>query len=292
MWTMILAGAMLAAAPAQQQMDTTVAVDPKARLRMENVRGDVVIHTWDKPQLRVHSSDSDEDFRLRVAAGASSVTVGLEPMGGHVGRPPSADLELTIPATMGIALTGSDGDVKIEGAAGEVSVETVHGDVVVSGGAGLVQLQSVQGDITLSGATARVEIHAVNGDIHLHGITGDVVAETMSGDVSLDGIDARTVQISAVSGDLSCDGTVKEGGHYSLKTHSGDVTFGMPQGAGATIDVSTFTGDFQADIPVQLTEQSKSRHFSFTLGSGGARVELESFSGDIRLARSGFAGKR
>jgi hypothetical protein len=67
------------------------------------------------------------------------------------------------------------------------------------------------------------------------------------------------------------------------------VTFGMPARVDATISVSTFSGDFESDVPVQLTEQRRGRQFSFTLGSGSARVELQSFSGDIRLVHAGAA---
>lgn len=283
MWTTLLAGALLVAAP--QQADTTFAVDPKARLRMEDLRGDLVIRTWDRPEMRVHISDAEEGFHPRVAAGAATVSLWVEREGRRTTS--GTDLELTIPATMSVALTGPGGDVQIDGVQGEISVESAHGDIQVRGGSGLVQLHTMQGDIGLSGARGRVEVNAASGDLQLSDIVGDIVAETMSGDVSLEKVDAATVRASSVSGDVTYDGTVKEGGRYSLSTHSGDVTFGMPQGAGATISVSTFTGDFDAEIPVQLTEQSKGRRFSFTLGSGSARVELESFSGDIRLARAG-----
>jgi len=41
---------------------------------------------------------------------------------------------------------------------------------------------------------------------------------------------------------------------------------------------------------VQLTGKTKHR-FSFTIGSGSARLELESFDGDIRLCRPGQLAK-
>ena len=53
--------------------------------------------------------------------------------------------------------------------------------------------------------------------------------------------------------------------------------------------VRTFQGDFTSDFPVQLPEgqnaRSGSKRFNFTLGSGSARIELQSFGGDIVLAR-------
>ncbi len=285
MWNAILV-VMLTAAPPLQQ-DTTVPVDPRGRLRMEGVHGDVVIHTWDRSEMKVHVSDA-EGARIRVSAGGPTVTLGLEPARGFwTGRNVAGDFELTIPASMSIAVSGPNGDVHIDGTQGEVNIETAHGDVQLRGGAGMVAIRTVSGDVTISDARARTEVHATSGDVQLSQITGDVVAETVNGDVALRRIDAMSVQATTVSGDLQYEGTVKDGGRYSLSSHNGDITFTMPAGAGAVIGVNTFSGDFNTDIPVQLTEQRQGRRFSFTLGSGGARVELESFSGDIHLARQG-----
>lgn len=65
------------------------------------------------------------------------------------------------------------------------------------------------------------------------------------------------------------------------------MTVTMPENANATISVNTFNGSFESDYPVTLTGKNQRRKFSFTLGNGSARVDLESFSGDIRLARPG-----
>ena len=49
---------------------------------------------------------------------------------------------------------------------------------------------------------------------------------------------------------------------------------------------TSFQGDFESAFPVTITERHGKR-FEFTLGNGSARVELESFSGTIRLVRPG-----
>ncbi len=283
MWNAILVMTVMAV-PALQQ-DTLVGVDPRARLRMEGVHGDVVIHTWDRPEMKVHVSEAN-GARLRISTGGPTVNVGLEPASGFwSGRSESGDFELTIPATMSIGVSGPNGDVHIDGSQGEVNVETASGDVQLRGGAGLVSIRTVSGDVVVDQARARTEVHVTSGDVHLTGVTGDVVAETVNGDLAMRQIDAASVQASTVSGDIQYEGTVKDGGRYSLSSHNGDVTFAMPSGAGAVIAVNTFSGEFNTDIPVQLTEQRQGKRFSFTLGSGGARIELESFSGDIHLAR-------
>ncbi len=282
MWTMIVAAALLAGAQAQQS-DTTFPVDPRGQLRLEDIQGNVSIRTWDEPRIRVGTGE-EERRALRIDAGSSTVRVGFDRAEGGDG-----DLQLTIPATMGVRVSGTQGDVDAKGLQGEVSIEVVNGSIELTGGRGLVSLRSVQGDIEVHGVQGRMDFHTVAGDLEAADLSGDLVAESISGDVQLRTVNATDVQASTVSGDVTYDGSVRDGGHYVLKSHSGDVTFALPEGAGATITVETFSGDFESTFPVRLTEQRKGQRFSFGVGSGSARVELQSFSGDINLARHGAA---
>ncbi len=285
MWTIMMAAALLAGAQAQQT-DTTFAVDPRGQLRIEDMQGNVSIRTWDQPRMRV-GIDEEDRHRLRIDAGASTVRVGFDRMRGGAG----GDLRLTIPATMAVRISGTQGDVDAKGLEGEVAIEVVNGGIELTGGRGIVTLRSVNGDIEAHGVQGRMDFHTTAGDLEGSDLSGDLVAESISGDVQLQGIESTNVQANTVSGDVHYDGSVRDGGRYVLTSHSGDVTFAMPEGAGATISVNTFSGDFESTFPVRLTEQRKGQQFSFGVGSGSARVELQSFSGDINLARHGAAAR-
>jgi DUF4097 and DUF4098 domain-containing protein YvlB len=78
---------------------------------------------------------------------------------------------------------------------------------------------------------------------------------------------------------------VRDDGSYRLSTHNGDVTVSVPGSISATVTVSTFSGDFESDFPVTLAGARQGKRFTFTLGSGKATMELESFQGSIRLVR-------
>jgi hypothetical protein len=60
----------------------------------------------------------------------------------------------------------------------------------------------------------------------------------------------------------------------------------VPERSNVSVAVSTFDGEFDASFPVQITE-TRRRRFTFTIGSGSARLELETFDGDIQLRRPG-----
>src|SRR5207245_10177295 len=89
-----------------------------------------------------------------------------------------------------------------------------------------------------------------------------------------------------VNGDITYDGTIKDGGRYRFGTHDGDVRVSVPEKGNVSVSVSTFNGEFNACFPVQLTGRTKHR-FSFTLGSGSAGLELESYGGHIKICRPG-----
>jgi DUF4097 and DUF4098 domain-containing protein YvlB len=132
-----------------------------------------------------------------------------------------------------------------------------------------------------------VEAQSVNESVTVRRTNGELVVHTVNGDLLLEAVKSSSVEGSTVNGDITYDGAIVAGGHYELSTHQGDLTITMPENANATISVNTFNGSFESDYPVTLTGKNQRRKFSFTLGDGSARVELESFGGDIRLARPG-----
>lgn len=280
MFVTLLAGVLALAAPAMQS-DTTFAVDPGGRLRLENLRGDVVVRSWSRSEVRISTPGDDEARGLRIRRTGPLVQVEAEEPGDGADR-----YEVTIPAAMGVGVAGNNIDVTLDGVGGDVTVETVSGDVHVRGGKGNVEIHTVQGDVQLEDASGRIGVHTANGDLTLSRIDGDILAETISGDVELSGITSSSVDASTVSGDVGYDGTIRDAGRYSLKSHSGDVTVTVPPDASAVVGASTFSGELDTDIPVQVTDTGPGKKISFTLGSGAARLELQSFSGDIRLRRS------
>src|SRR6266853_629531 len=123
-------------------------------------------------------------------------------------------------------------------------------------------------------------------DIEVDGTQGAVTAETVSGDIELEGIESSNVDVNTVSGDVLYEGTIKDAGHYRFSTHNGDVTLAIAEKVNATVSVATFNGAFDSSFPVSVTGTTKHR-FGFTIGSGSARLELETFNGDIKLRRPG-----
>jgi DUF4097 and DUF4098 domain-containing protein YvlB len=282
-----LASGALAALAFLQQIDTTVTAQQGQRLVVDAYGGEIAVKTWGRNAVRV---EADPPSRTQVEVSSSSAAVSVRSEGRR-GPPASIDYTITVPAWMGLDLTGVYSDVKVDGVRGPITVETVQGEVDVAGGEGTVSLRSVQGSVKLRGAKGRIDVHSVNDEVRVSESSGEITAETVNGDVVLERVDATSLNATTVNGDLGYDGPLRNGGRYILSTHNGDITLAAPENTSATVMVSTFSGDFESDFPVPLKETRKGRRFSFTLGGGSAQVSLESFQGTIHLVRPGHLNR-
>lgn len=284
MVTAILLAALSTGVPAMgapiQAVDTVFSVNGGERLEVNNLRGDVVVRAWDRDAVEVRA---DLSGRQTVEVVRTGTTVRVRPRSER--GPQAADFEIRVPRWMGVRIDGTQTDVSVRGTDAEVSVETVNGDVVVEGGRGLLSLRSIQGAVRLRDARGRVDVVSVNDDVTLERVTGDIHVETTNGDVVLERIRSSAVRASTVNGEIRYDGTIADGGSYTFTTHNGDVSLLVSEDVSATMAVSTYHGSFHSEIPIRLTGTTLSKQFSFTLGSGGARVEMESFNGEILLRR-------
>ena len=128
----------------------------------------------------------------------------------------------------------------------------------------------------------------MNEGIRISGTSGEVTAESTNGDIILDKVDAKSLDVSTVNGDVRYEGSVSPGGQYRLSTHNGDITMILPETTNATFTVRTYNGEFHSNMATKIVgEVRRGRRATYTLGNGGAEVELESFGGSIRLRRPG-----
>lgn len=277
----VLTSAALLAGPVQQT-DTVFPVRPTARLDLHTFGGEVVIRTWKRNEMRVVAEHGVRE-RIEISASDAGVTVRVR---SRRGLPRSVSYRITLPATMDIDIGGTHLDVDIGGVRGAVRVETVQGDIVLRGGSRFVTLHTVSGDVICEGAEGRLDVGSVNGAVTVRESRGEVIVETVNGDIVLERIRSELVEGSTVNGDIAYDGVIGDNGRYRFTTHNGAITVGIPERTNATVSVSTFNGEFESDFPVTLTETRRGgKRLTFTLGAGRARIELDSFSGTIRLVR-------
>ena len=168
------------------------------------------------------------------------------------------------------------------------TLRSVVGDISLRGGSGYVSLSSVQGAVEVKGARGHIEASSVNAGVHLEDTVGPILAESVNGGIILERVSADSVDASTVNGCVVYEGSILDHGVYHIATHNGCIDIAVPENAGATANVSTFSGGIDSSFPVTL-KKIRSKRFITTFGSGGAKLELESFQGTIYLRRPGEA---
>jgi DUF4097 and DUF4098 domain-containing protein YvlB len=266
------------------QTDQTVAVTQGARLSIDNFAGEVVIRGWDRDSVRVQARHASRT-RVTVRTTASGVVVAASGSQGPAG---SVDYDINVPAWMPVKVDGTYVFVSVEGTQSEVAAETIRGDVTIKGGAVSVSGKSVEGEIVIEGTRGRVNANSVNQGVTISSVTGDIVAESINGTITLTKIESENVEVATVNGHIRYEGSAAARGKYRFTTHNGNILVAVPETSSAAFTVRTYNGTMNTNLPLQGSgDVRRGRRVIYTLGSGSADFELESFGGTIHLRRPG-----
>ncbi len=283
-----MSGAMIGALMALslvQQTDTVIALDGATRLDVENSGGRISVTTWDRPEIRIqadHSRRSVIEIRRR-RSGVISLEAESSLRGGFSSI---VDFDLTVPASLNLSFEGWSTDVTIEGSNGEIAVETVRGDITIVGGSGSVTAETVSGEIRIEGANGVIEANSVAEDVRVSNSSGEIYVETVGGSIILEGLSATVVEAGSVGGRVSFDGIIVDGGEYFFASHGGTVSITIHEDYNDSVSFASIHGNISSDFPGTPDLERGARN-SFTIGSGGANIEAETFGGRIVFRRSG-----
>src|SRR5688572_16063741 len=278
---MAVASALTIGFAPQQQIDTTFAVRSGATLELESIHGSVVVNTWDREAVRVRSVAAVR-VRPRIRYSEGVVDIEANPRGGGE----NVALEITVPRSFDVNVEGVNFAVTIDGVQGDVTVETMQGAVNVRGVTGNIDIEAVNGEVAVDNSRGDIVVEATNQNVRLTNVRGTIEVETSNGSITMLRAESSLVEVSTVNGIVQYDGTVNDDGRYYLGTHNGSISMSFPERSNATVEVSTTNGQVQSTFGIPITS-TRSRRFNFTLGSGSARVELESYNGSVRLVRPG-----
>ena len=206
-------------------------------LSLENINGDVTIEGWKKNEVSIqavkkgNTKDLDRikiDVEVDKYEGKDWIHIRTD-FGGFALN--SGSVEFTIKAPADAILEGIElvnGDLKITGVTGYLSIDTVNGSITASGMTGSAWLETVNGDLDLSfdkmSSGQSVDLESVNGAVLLRipaKANAQVDAETLNGDLSSE-FDL-TVERSQWVG-ASMEGLVGSGGaRIAIETVNGNI---------------------------------------------------------------------
>jgi DUF4097 and DUF4098 domain-containing protein YvlB len=242
--------------------------------------------------------------RVTVNAGRGTVTAAGLGTGANI-TAQHGDIHLN-------TITGSV-QVHFSTDKGDFSAHSVNGDITADGRCNDLTLSEVKGKIALNGDIFG-EAHMENlaGPVHLHTSVTDLEIGSLPGDMTLNDEDLRVteakgavrvithsknIDLSQIYGDTyveNRDGNISiaPAGAYNVEAKStrgkGDIELTLPPNVSASINAFTHNGDILSDYEVNLPE-GESKKVAFNLGSGGAKINLSTDVGDVRIKKgSGF----
>jgi DUF4097 and DUF4098 domain-containing protein YvlB len=185
------------------------------------------------------------------------------------------------------------GPVKAEAASGSINADHIERSTQLTTMSGSIDANNIGEDIRASSASGSVRVANIKGDVKISSLSGSthvsspggrVEADTASGSVQVDGA-TRDVKARAASGRVDVNGNPASNSYWDLKTVSGLVQLGIPTDANFHLSAEAISGQIKADVPIIIEEQDK-HSLRARVGSGGARVEVHTVSGEIRVRKS------
>lgn len=128
------------------------------------------------------------------------------------------------------------------------------------------------------------EIELINGGLEIRGVEGDVTADLINGRVRAEGL-MGDLEIETVNGDIEITmADLPSDRSVRIESVNGSIELTFPSGVGADIEAETVHGRISNDFGIEVTKgRYVGRSMRGTVGSGGARVELENINGAIRI---------
>jgi DUF4097 and DUF4098 domain-containing protein YvlB len=175
--------------------------------------------------------------------------------------------------------------IRIKADADVIRIETVHeksasrwtnnnsGEVsyklLVPVSVNLDTISTVNGEILVKGVSGTVNAESINGDLELENLAGDASLETTNGSI-----------------EASFD-TLKGAQRVNADTVNGRITLLLPADSSARVSAETLNGGINAeDFGLDVEKGGfVGKDLSGSIGSGEARVDLDTVNGGIRIRK-------
>jgi DUF4097 and DUF4098 domain-containing protein YvlB len=293
---LICLAALVAAAPAYAAtpINQTRPLAADGQVSIDNLKGRIVVRTWDRPEVRITGSLGEGVEKLVVEGDTRDLRIevrypknggGWGGWGGDDSQPSTIDV--TLPVGASVAVEAVSADVDVTGVGGRrLTAESVSGDVLVRGArVAEASFENVSGDIDIELDSKSVSVESVSGDILVKGrIGGRVSLETVSGDATLEAGAVDRLNLSTVSGDGRLTAGLAAAGNLTADSVSGNLNVLLPRDTSARLRIETFSGGITSPVgQVQTEEYGPGKHLETKMGAGSGSIRLESFSGNVRV---------
>lgn len=270
---------------AQTEVERTVPASADGTVKIENVSGSVVVTAWDRNEVEITGTLGPDVEKLDVETGGG-VQIRVELPRRSRGGGTSAHLAVKIPRRGSLEVETVSAEITVEGVDGEITTESVSGSVRIEGRPQAVDVETVSGNVEVNAEAAEIAVESVSGRVEIHGAARRLEVDSVSGRVEVTGENLTRADIESVSGTVDVDVSLATGGDLDVSSHSGTVELRLPASTSARFEVSTFSGRIDNELgpPARkVSRYTSQKELEFTLGDGDGKVNVESFSGNVKL---------
>jgi DUF4097 and DUF4098 domain-containing protein YvlB len=273
---MVLAAAVLAPlAASAERIERTFPADDDTTVEIRNYVGQVKVHGWSQPQVKVVALRKTQAVEPHLELKANRVYVHTHELDTTAAASDRVlDYEVWAPPETQI-------DIRLD--SGAVLVENFTQDVRVSTAAAGVRVYRLDGYSTVG---------TLSGGIEAESCAGRIEITTVSGSVWFRANDSRNLVAGSTSGDIFFEGDLQRGASYEFRTNSGDINITLPAAASFELNARSVEGEVHNDFPLsprshgRPPQQANALRSSFgTVLSGDALIRASSFSGTIRVRK-------
>jgi DUF4097 and DUF4098 domain-containing protein YvlB len=290
--------------------DRSFTVNGPIRLELSNAAGDVQITGSADGKVHVHaeahsSGMGSANSQKRLDELIANPPVEQKGDTIRIGRDMARARNLSISYTVEVphntevnttvvsgsqTIRGVRGPVKAQAVSGSIRVEHIDREAQLTTVSGSLDATDVGDDVRGSSTSGAVSVTNAKGDVRINALAGviqviqpggRVDAETASGSVNVQGA-FSDVKARSASGRIAVQGNPAANAYWELKTASGEVQLSVPSSANFQLSADATSGDIRADVPIVIEEQGK-HSLRAHVGNGGARVEVHTKSGNIRI---------
>ena len=283
-----LLGGLALPVAAQRSVDLGRAATSTVSLRLVGSFAELHIRGWDRDSISLTGTipadaKLDGGFGGPVGRPSAGAKFYLETSGGA----PGGKLELRVPARARVWAKSGSADIDVAGVTGGLDLNIVGGSVRVTGNPHELNVESMDGTVTVDGAPSWFRAKTATGDIVVTGSGSDDVAlTTVSGTIRVVSGRYERARIESVTGAVVFAGDLAPGASVDMNTHSGGIELRLARKSNIELDIASVAGSIENALtgrPAIAGREGRGQEIGLTLGSGGARVYVRSFKGNVRL---------
>lgn len=266
-------------------IDQSLKVPDSGILFIDNTRGLVTVHGWDKTEVLLQG-ELDDSARKLVFKNKGHKTLIKVVMEGMTHHGDNSNLKIFMPKNLKLRFKGVDATFKLNDLRRGVEGRTINGDLIADNVHGKIVMSSVSGNIKLSKSSGHVRLESVSGKVDYAGEFSEAKIKSMTGNILADISKTNSLRVTNVSGDTMINGHLQNKADVELSSVSGDIRYTVQGELNANCDIGSLFGGKIINFLTEdhaWSERKEERKLSFVSGDGSGTLVMNTVSGSVTL---------